>query len=87
MNPKQNTSSNAKAKMQKEKNSDLERRAREIVQAVTHYSDPEVLAEVSCGLDKHYFLERTEDSLRLLEPFSQVMTYLVEQVEAKTLES
>ncbi|KAL3510576.1 hypothetical protein ACH5RR_029977 [Cinchona calisaya] len=50
MNTKQNTSSSAKPKMQKEKNSDLERRAREIVQAVTHYSDPEVLAEVSCGL-------------------------------------
>ncbi|KAL3517315.1 hypothetical protein ACH5RR_024217 [Cinchona calisaya] len=45
-----NTSSSAKRKMQKEKNSDLARRARAIVQAVTHYSDPEVLAEVSCGL-------------------------------------
>ncbi|KAL3527722.1 hypothetical protein ACH5RR_012378 [Cinchona calisaya] len=50
MNTKQNTSSSAKGKMQKEKNSDLARRARAIVQAVTHYSDPEVLAEVSCGL-------------------------------------
>ncbi|CAK9167400.1 unnamed protein product, partial [Ilex paraguariensis] len=29
---------------------DPARRARAIVQAVTHYSDPEVLADVSCGL-------------------------------------
>ncbi|GFZ19634.1 Pyridoxal 5'-phosphate synthase subunit PDX1.3 like [Actinidia chinensis var. chinensis] len=32
------------------KSGDPARRARAIVQAVTHYSDPEVLAEVSCGL-------------------------------------
>jgi Thiazole biosynthesis protein ThiG len=32
------------------KSSDSARRARAIVQAVTHYNDPEVLAEVSCGL-------------------------------------
>nr|KYP40676.1 putative pyridoxal biosynthesis protein PDX1 [Cajanus cajan] len=32
------------------KSGDPAKRARAIVQAVTHYSDPEVLAEVSCGL-------------------------------------
>ncbi|RVW66196.1 putative pyridoxal 5'-phosphate synthase subunit PDX1 [Vitis vinifera] len=32
------------------KSGDPARRARAIVQAVTHYSDPDVLAEVSCGL-------------------------------------
>ncbi|URE23028.1 biosynthesis protein [Musa troglodytarum] len=32
------------------KSADPARRARAIVQAVTHYSDPEILAEVSCGL-------------------------------------
>ncbi|KAJ8466950.1 hypothetical protein OPV22_029502 [Ensete ventricosum] len=32
------------------KSADPARRARDIVQAVTHYSDPEILAEVSCGL-------------------------------------
>ncbi|KAF2312560.1 hypothetical protein GH714_035068 [Hevea brasiliensis] len=32
------------------KSGDPVRRARAIVQAVTHYSDPDVLAEVSCGL-------------------------------------
>ncbi|KAB1201430.1 putative pyridoxal biosynthesis protein PDX1 [Morella rubra] len=32
------------------KSGDPARRARAIVQAVTHYSDPEMLAEVSCGL-------------------------------------
>ncbi|RZS10294.1 hypothetical protein BHM03_00041487 [Ensete ventricosum] len=32
------------------KSGDPARRARAIVQAVTHYSDPEILAEVSCGL-------------------------------------
>ncbi|VFR00403.1 unnamed protein product [Cuscuta campestris] len=32
------------------KSGDPARRARAIVQAVTHYSDPEALAEVSCGL-------------------------------------
>eukprot|EP00252_Welwitschia_mirabilis_P014643 TRINITY_DN3222_c0_g1_i1.p1 TRINITY_DN3222_c0_g1~~TRINITY_DN3222_c0_g1_i1.p1 ORF type:complete len:310 (+),score=78.87 TRINITY_DN3222_c0_g1_i1:167-1096(+) len=32
------------------KSSDPARRARAIVQAVTHYNDPHVLAEVSCGL-------------------------------------
>ncbi|KAK8540216.1 hypothetical protein V6N12_046505 [Hibiscus sabdariffa] len=32
------------------KSSDPARRARVIVQVVTHYNDPEVLAEVSCGL-------------------------------------
>ncbi|GER28062.1 pyridoxal biosynthesis lyase PdxS, partial [Striga asiatica] len=32
------------------KSGDPARRARAIVQAVTHYSDPEVLADVSCGL-------------------------------------
>jgi len=32
------------------KSGDPARRARAIVQAVTHYSDPDMLAEVSCGL-------------------------------------
>lgn len=32
------------------KSSDSARRARAIVQAVTHYNDPDVLADVSCGL-------------------------------------
>ena len=32
------------------KSGDPEKRARAIVQAVTHHGDPEVLAEVSCGL-------------------------------------
>nr|GMD14093.1 probable pyridoxal 5'-phosphate synthase subunit PDX1 [Ipomoea batatas] len=32
------------------KSGDPARRARAIVQAVTHYSDPEVLADISCGL-------------------------------------
>lgn len=32
------------------KSGDPARRARAIVQAVTHYTDPKVLAEVSCGL-------------------------------------
>lgn len=32
------------------KSGDPARRARAIVQAATHYSDPDVLAEVSCGL-------------------------------------
>ncbi|THU68426.1 hypothetical protein C4D60_Mb08t03770 [Musa balbisiana] len=32
------------------KSADPARRARAIVQAVTHYSDPEILAEVICGL-------------------------------------
>ncbi|KAK8705077.1 hypothetical protein V6N13_048686 [Hibiscus sabdariffa] len=34
----------------KQLGSDPARRARVIVQVVTHYNDPEVLAEVSCGL-------------------------------------
>ena len=32
------------------KSGDPVRRAKAIVQAVTHYSDPEMLAELSCGL-------------------------------------
>ncbi|KAE8692413.1 RING/U-box superfamily protein, putative isoform 1 [Hibiscus syriacus] len=32
------------------KSGDPAKRARAIVQAVTHYSDPDVLADVSCGL-------------------------------------
>lgn len=32
------------------KSGDPARRARAIVQAVTHYSDPDILADVSCGL-------------------------------------
>jgi pyridoxal 5'-phosphate synthase pdxS subunit len=32
------------------KSGDPVKRGRAIVQAVTHYSDPQVLAEVSCGL-------------------------------------
>ncbi|KAJ6829658.1 uncharacterized protein M6B38_356510 [Iris pallida] len=34
------------------KSGDTARRARAIMQAVTNYSDPEVLAEISCGLEK-----------------------------------
>lgn len=32
------------------KSGDPAKRARAIVQAVTHYNDPKILAEVSCGL-------------------------------------
>ncbi|KAL9682419.1 hypothetical protein QQ045_014217 [Rhodiola kirilowii] len=32
------------------KSDDPVKRARAIVQAVTHYSDPNVLADISCGL-------------------------------------
>ncbi|KAI3694890.1 hypothetical protein L1987_77872 [Smallanthus sonchifolius] len=34
------------------KSGDPARRAHAIVQAVTHYTDPKILAEVSCGLDE-----------------------------------